>query len=54
MGEVVDFGEDVEVREIHLQHAAEGEDERGDIEGGAAEDVRVCEVEDYELEKMGC
>lgn len=31
VGEVVDFGEDVEVREVHLEHCAEGEEEGGNV-----------------------
>ena len=34
VGEFVDFSEDVQVREIHLEHGAKGEEQAGDIEGG--------------------
>ncbi len=46
-GELVDLGQDVDVREVHLQHGAQGEEEVGHVERRLGEAEAVGEVDCY-------
>jgi hypothetical protein len=44
-GQLVDFGQDVEVWEIHLKHSSQTQNQIRYVKGGKGQAVRVGEVE---------
>ena len=49
VSQIIDLGKDIEVRQVHLQHAAQREEQRGHVQRRSRKHNGVGQVHDYQL-----